>query len=549
MLRRNKPYGFFALAVISIASLGTQAAPQYSVQLISEDSISPGFAISESGRVVGYTTSLTGYIWNSNDQSMTLIKDQISIFPYWSGGLYFNPNKLDINDSGVVVGVGITAESQASPAIWDADNGVQFLNGNFGAALAINSSGQVVGWSFGTGYNNYGPFLWSAETGMQNLSGFAGSVVRAGAAFDVNDTAEIVGECTGLPCQDSTSAFFWSSTAGFSVIPPLNESEAYAYGMAINNERQVVGFSFYGNGLGRIYLWTNDGSLPQDLDAPVGLPEFADINDSGEIVATIIQEGGRVGYIYDGEAWYKLDDVIPSQTGVSLAYARAINNAGQITGETTIGDGYVLTPTNTAENHAPVLAGIGNKSISELSTLTFAATASDSDVGDSLTFSLGAGAPSGASISSAGEFTWTPSEPAGPGNHAVTVAVTDDGDPTLSDSETINIQVGEVNSAPALSAIPNFGMRVGATLTFTANAMDPDVPSNSLVFSLGSGAPQGATIHPSTGVFSWTPTNKQGPSGRGPDVQYTITVLVTDNGNPALTASRTFVVSVDKKKG
>ena len=76
--------------------------------------------------------------------------------------------------------------------------------------------------------------------------------------------------------------------------------------------------------------------------------------------------------------------------------------------------------------------------------------------------------------------------------------------------------------------------RVQRTLTFTASATDLDLPVNTLTYSL-TGTTNGASINPTTGVFSWTPT------ARG---TYTFTVLVTDNG--ALFAQRSFTVSVKK---
>ena len=64
-------------------------------------------------------------------------------------------------------------------------------------------------------------------------------------------------------------------------------------------------------------------------------------------------------------------------------------------------------------NVAPVLGSIGSQGVNLPNTLTFTATASDSDViggmDDALQFSLDAGSPSGASIDSAtGLFSWTP---------------------------------------------------------------------------------------------------------------------------------------------
>ena len=94
-------------------------------------------------------------------------------------------------------------------------------------------------------------------------------------------------------------------------------------------------------------------------------------------------------------------------------------------------------------NQAPVLAAIGNKSVDEGSLLTFTASATDADLpANNLSFSLDAGAPLGATIDpSTGQFSWTPPEGTSPGNHTVTVRVSDDGVPSLDDFETINITV------------------------------------------------------------------------------------------------------------
>ena len=94
-------------------------------------------------------------------------------------------------------------------------------------------------------------------------------------------------------------------------------------------------------------------------------------------------------------------------------------------------------------NRPPVLDAIGNKSVDEQAELTFAATASDPDLpADTLTFSLDTAAEAlGMSITSAGAFSWTPSELQGGASYNATVTVSDGG---LSDSETISITVAEV---------------------------------------------------------------------------------------------------------
>ena len=193
-------------------------------------------------------------------------------------------------------------------------------------------------------------------------------------------------------------------------------------------------------------------------------------------------------------------------------------------------------------NVAPVLGGIGNKLVNELTPLSFTATASDADLpADTLTFSLDAGAPPGASINPAtGQFSWTPTEIQGPGMYSVTVRVTDNGAPNLDDAETISITVNEVNVAPVLGPIGNQTIDELTPLSFTATAVDVDIPLNMLTFSLDAGAPAGASINPSTGQFSWTPTEAQGPGS------FPITVRVTDNGLPNLSDAETITVEVNE---
>jgi probable HAF family extracellular repeat protein len=201
-------------------------------------------------------------------------------------------------------------------------------------------------------------------------------------------------------------------------------------------------------------------------------------------------------------------------------------------------------------NVAPVLAPIGNRTIDELQLLSFIATATDNDVpANSLTFSLENGVaglvPTGASINpTTGEFTWTPTEAQGPGSYTFDVVVTDNGSPILSDRETITVTVHEVNVAPVLAPIGNQTIDERVLFTFTASATDADLPANSLSFSLENGlaglVPTGASINPTTGEFTWTPTEAQGPAS------YTFDVVVTDNGSPILSDRETITITVNE---
>jgi regulation of enolase protein 1 (concanavalin A-like superfamily) len=92
------------------------------------------------------------------------------------------------------------------------------------------------------------------------------------------------------------------------------------------------------------------------------------------------------------------------------------------------------------------------------------------------------------------------------------------------------------NTAPALAAITNRVVLLGETVSVACTAQDPDVPPQSLTFSLGAGAPAGATVTPNTGEFRWK--TDVAPSTN------VVTLVVADSGSPSLSASRTFTVTV-----
>jgi len=93
------------------------------------------------------------------------------------------------------------------------------------------------------------------------------------------------------------------------------------------------------------------------------------------------------------------------------------------------------------------------------------------------------------------------------------------------------------NQPPVISPIDSRSVTEGAQLSFRAVATDPDQPAQTLTFSL-SNAPEGATINPQTGDFSWLTTERQGPG------TYTITLRVTDSGLPRRAAAVSFGVTV-----
>src|SRR5438477_18659 len=181
-----------------------------------------------------------------------------------------------------------------------------------------------------------------------------------------------------------------------------------------------------------------------------------------------------------------------------------------------------------------------DQTVTELSTLTVMNTASDADLpANTLTFTL-VSAPTGVNLNpSSGVLTWTPTEAQGPSTNLITVRVTDNGAPPSSDTRSFTVNVNELNSAPVLTVPMDQTVTELSTLTVTNTAIDADLPANTLTFTLLS-APTGVNLNPSTGVLTWIPTEAQGPSTS------LITVRVTDNGAPPLSATNSFSVIVNE---
>lgn len=213
------------------------------------------------------------------------------------------------------------------------------------------------------------------------------------------------------------------------------------------------------------------------------------------------------------------------------------------------GTNCVLTLTNNAVlSWIWVAPQVGDRAVTELETLAFQASVVYTNAGFEpldLLYTLDATSQSaGMSMTSAGAFEWTPSEEQGDAQYTVTVKVTDNGaEPHwLTAAETFTITVVETNRPPVLEPIDDQLADEQSTLIFTATASDPDLPAQTLTFSLDQASlDAGMSIDSVSGAFTWSPTAGQAVAG-----PYAVTVTVTDNGaNPAaLSDSRNFSIGV-----
>ena len=169
-------------------------------------------------------------------------------------------------------------------------------------------------------------------------------------------------------------------------------------------------------------------------------------------------------------------------------------------------------------NAPPVLDPIADLQVREREIVAFVATATDPDLpGDTLTWSLPE-RPVGASVDPAnGSILWVPTaNQVGPGSFRVRVS----DEAGAFDEEAFAVEVRSLGGPPVLSEITGEQVVEGTLLSVDAEATDPDLPGDALVFDLLL-APVGMAIDPGSGLISWTPTDTQVGT-------HDVTVRVTD---------------------
>jgi hypothetical protein len=145
-----------------------------------------------------------------------------------------------------------------------------------------------------------------------------------------------------------------------------------------------------------------------------------------------------------------------------------------------------------------------------------------------------------------GVFSWTPQQTNSPSTNLVAVAVTDNGNPVLSVTNTFTVIVQEVNQAPVLAAIGTQTITLLQPFLLNNSATEPNIHSVTGGYSLLS-APSGAGIS-AGGVITWTPVPSQTLTTN------TITTVVTNSNpydvvNPSLGATNSFSVIVLPNRG
>jgi VCBS repeat-containing protein len=189
---------------------------------------------------------------------------------------------------------------------------------------------------------------------------------------------------------------------------------------------------------------------------------------------------------------------------------------------------FKITVANT--NDRPIITSTPVTTATEDAAYSYDVNATDPDVGDTLTYSLGT-APTGMTINSTtGVISWTPTN-AQVGLNSVMVRVRDAA--LAETTQSFTIAVANTNDAPTITSTPVTTATEDSVYSYDVNATDPDL-GDTLTYALTT-APTGMTINTSTGMISWTPTNAQVGS-------HSVTVRVRDVA--LAQATQTFTVTV-----
>jgi probable HAF family extracellular repeat protein len=175
-----------------------------------------------------------------------------------------------INDEGQAVGTSGPCQSPnyiAHAVLWQKD-GTPVDLGNFGgetgnAATAINSRGEIIGFSDLAGDLTGHAFLWTQDAGLQDLGTLSGDY--SSTAWGLNNEGQVVGQS----CDQSQNcrAFIWQNgvMTDLNTLISSNSSLYLTYGLDINDEGEITGQAC----VGVLSNGTCTGESPAFLAVPV----------------------------------------------------------------------------------------------------------------------------------------------------------------------------------------------------------------------------------------------------------------------------------------
>jgi hypothetical protein len=191
--------------------------------------------------------------------------------------------------------------------------------------------------------------------------------------------------------------------------------------------------------------------------------------------------------------------------------------------------------------YRPRLDLIGSKSVGRGEKMSLSAKVSGADTTEGeVDFELLSELTDGMTFE-AGKLNWEPPAELVAGEFAVKVRAAGGGLREPIEAE-FKLNLTDVNKPPVITIPEELVATLGKPFTAKLEATDPETPVEELKFALADGAPEGAAINAETKELTFTPPAEGEPG------EVTISVTVTDAGEPAQTVTAAFKVTVQDDK-
>jgi uncharacterized repeat protein (TIGR01451 family) len=335
--------------------------------------------------------------------------------------------------------------------------------GTISGAFGINTSGQVTGFSDGTGFGQHA-FLYSSGV-MTDLGTLPGGTSAVGRA--INTSGQVTGDSDGFGFVDH--AFLYSSgvMSDLGTLPGGIGSR----GFAINDSGHVTGDAAV-NFTSHAFLYSS--GVMTDLGTLPGATSSSGfgINNLDQVVGS---SGSRAFLYTSASGMVDLNNLISNGSGWTLRAAYAINDSGQITGEGTNRRGaqhaFLLTPVSPVTVDLAIRKNAA-RTVASGKNLNYTIEVQNKGPNGATNVIVTDTLPSGTSFVSA-----TPTQ-----GSCTT--------PAIGSTGTVTCNLGAMASPPSgvsISLVVNVtasaGSAVTNTATVTGNVTDPNLANNAYTVS------------------------------------------------------------------
>ncbi len=292
---------------------------------------SRAFSLNDSGQVAGWAF-VSGGLGNGVSHAFRYTGGSMTDLGTLGGT---NSGAYGINSAGYVAGASWTTSDPNNMGrhafLYDGTNmnDLGTLGGSESGAYMVNVNNKVVGWA-NNAAGQYRAFMYDhSSKSMSDLGALPTGTVSC--AQGVNDNDEVVGY-SGVNSDLDYHAFLHSS-GSMTDLGTLGGTNSQAW--SINNNGVIVGSSDVAGGGTHPFVYSNGviTDLVSTMPVPTGTNEAYGINDSGDIVGTLLGGTNYYGFIHTGSNIYDVNSLLTSNPGGWNVWSIFdINNNGQMVG-------------------------------------------------------------------------------------------------------------------------------------------------------------------------------------------------------------------------